>query len=239
MRFCLAVLVSLVLFGGGVWALPPNAIGPLLKNASSVSVLFGNQIASASGTGTYGTAASGRVIVVSVVYSVTALGSVSTVTVSGNSATKRRSAFINPGSGNNVGSDLWTVTLASGTSGTVTATPSSAFNRVSMAVLSVYNTSAEAGTSGTTATALNNTVGASLAIPTSGVGIGAAQCTDSTGASSITWVNLTSVLNNQWTTGAVHGVATSSTVSTSTRTANCNGGAGSATMALSVNAWGP
>lgn len=241
MRFCLAILVSLALFGGGVWALPPNAIGPLLKSVSSgvVSVSFGNQIASASGTGTYGTAATGRVIVVSVVYSVTALGSVSSVSVSGNAATKRRSAFVNPGLGNNVGSDLWTVTLGTGTSGTVTATPSSAFNRVSMAVLSVYNTSAEAGTSGTTATALNNTVGASLAIPTNGVGIGAAQCTDSIAASSVTWINLTSVLNNQWTTAAVHGVATSSTPSSSTRTANCNGGISTATMALSVNAWGP
>lgn len=235
-RPLLVVLLALALFCGGALALPPRGV-PLSKQP--VSIRFGNQIPSASGTGTYGTAATGRVIVVGVVYSVTALGSVSAVSVSGNSATQRQSAFINPGSGSNVGADIWTVTLGTGTSGTVTATPSSAFNRVSLAVLSIYGTSAEAGTSGATATALNNTVGASLTIPTRGVGLANAQCTDPLAASSVTWVNLTSVLNNQWTTSAVHAVATSSTPSTSTRTANCNGGPATATMALALNAWGP
>lgn len=242
-----AIILGIVLFCAGLACLlqaraqyprpvPLVGLQRIIAPIVPLTVSFNNQLTVASGTGQFSTAATGRVIVVGAVYSIASSGNLASMTIGGISATRRQRATLAGGGSTTLGSDIWTATVPTGTSGTVTATPSSSFGVISMAVASVYNAATEAGTSGTGVTGTGTTnVGASLVIPTNGVGLGNAFC-NAGGGTSISWTNLTAALNSNWTGSAVHGFATSNSSGTATRTETCNV---AGNQMLTVNAWGP
>lgn len=237
MRRVSIAAILLVLLLAAARALPPNTSSPLVQaqGATPVSLVYHNQIVGPSGTGTFGPAASGRIIIVGAAFTLTSGGTFTGLTVSGVAATRRQRATVVGGGSSILGSDIWTATVPSGTSGTVSVTTTNLFS-MSMAVATIYNSSSEGGSSGTNATAAGSTtLGSNLVIPTNGVGLGNALC-NAGSAASMSWANLTQQLSSNFITNAVHGFAISNLPGSATRTETCSA---AGTQMLAVNAWGP